>query len=78
MLNIVIVLKEWKAFLHSTMELFKIVTDYKNLIEFLTIKELNWRLIKWAEMLVEYYFKIKHVKGIDNIKVDTLSRKAGP
>jgi len=27
-------------------------------------------------MLVEYYFKIKYIKGIDNIKVDTLSRKA--
>ena len=27
-------------------------------------------------MLIEYYFKIKHVKGIDNIKADILSRKA--
>ena len=27
-------------------------------------------------MLAEYYFKIKHVKGIDNIKVDILNRKA--
>jgi len=27
-------------------------------------------------MLVEYYFKIKHIKGIDNAKADTLSRKA--
>ena len=27
-------------------------------------------------MLAEYYFKIKHVKGIDNIRVDTLNRKA--
>ena len=27
-------------------------------------------------MLVKYYFKIKYVKGIDNIKVNTLSRKA--
>ena len=27
-------------------------------------------------MLTEYYFKIKYVKGIDNIKADTLSRKA--
>ena len=26
-------------------------------------------------MLVEYYFKIKHVKGIDNIRADTLSKK---
>ena len=25
---------------------------------------------------MEYYFKIKHVKGINNIKVDTLSKKA--
>jgi len=27
-------------------------------------------------MLVEYYFKIKHIKGIDNTRVDVLSRKA--
>jgi len=26
-------------------------------------------------MLVEYYFEIKYIKGIDNIRVDTLSRK---
>jgi len=26
-------------------------------------------------MLVEYYFKIEYIKGIDNIKVDILSRK---
>ena len=27
-------------------------------------------------MLIEYYFKIKYIKGINNIKVNTLSRKA--
>jgi len=26
-------------------------------------------------MLVEYYFKIEHIKGIDNARVDALSRK---
>jgi len=26
-------------------------------------------------MLVEYYFKIKYIKGIDNARVDILSRK---
>ena len=26
--------------------------------------------------LVKYYFKIKYVKGIDNIKADILSKKA--
>jgi len=27
-------------------------------------------------MLVEYYFKIKYIKGIDNVRADALSRKA--
>ena len=27
-------------------------------------------------MLIEYYFKIQYIKGIKNIKVDILSRKA--
>jgi len=27
-------------------------------------------------MLVEYYFKIKYIKGIDNARVNALSRKA--
>jgi len=26
-------------------------------------------------MLAEYYFKIKYIKGIDNIKADALSKK---
>jgi len=26
-------------------------------------------------MLAEYYFKIEYIKGIDNTKVDVLSRK---
>jgi len=26
-------------------------------------------------MLAEYYFKIKYIKGIDNTRVDILSRK---
>ena len=50
--------------------------DYKNLIGFLTTKELNHRQVRWAEILVEYYFKIEYVKGTDNIKVDILNRKA--
>ena len=49
--------------------------DYKNLIGFLITKELNKKQVKWAEMFIKYYFKIKHIKGINNAKVDTLSRK---
>jgi hypothetical protein len=49
--------------------------DYKNLTGFLTTKKLNQRQVRWAEILVKYYFKIKHIKGTDNIKADILSRK---
>jgi len=41
LLNIVTVFKKWRAFLQGIIELFIIKTDYKNLIGFLTIKELN-------------------------------------
>ena len=50
--------------------------DYKNLIGFLIIKELNYRQVRQAEMLIEYYFKIQHTKGTKNARVDVLSRKA--
>ncbi len=41
LLGIVIVFKEWRAFLQGTMESFMVKTDYKNLTGFLTTKELN-------------------------------------
>ena len=49
--------------------------DYKNLTGFLTTKELNRRQVRWAEILAKYYFKIKYIKGTDNIKADTLNKK---
>ena len=50
--------------------------DYKNLTGFLIIKKLNYRQVRWAEMLIKYYFKIQYTKGTENIRVDILSRKA--
>ena len=41
LLNIVTALKEWRAFLYSTIELFRVITDYKKLVGFLITKELN-------------------------------------
>ena len=41
LLGIVTVLKKWRAFLYSIIELFRVITDHKNLVGFLTTKELN-------------------------------------
>ena len=75
LLGIVTVLKEQRAFLYSIIKLFKVIIDYKNLVGFLTMKELNYRQVKWAEKLVEYYFKIKYIKETENVRVDILNRK---
>ena len=75
LLDIVTVLKEWKAFLYSIIELFRVIIDYKNLVKFLITKELNQRQVRQAEKLIKYYFKIKYIKGTKNIKADALSKK---
>jgi hypothetical protein len=64
------------VFLQGIIELFIIKTDYKNLMGFLITKKLNQRQVKWVKILAEYYFKIKYIKGINNIKVDIFSKKA--
>ena len=76
LLGIVTVLKEQRAFLQGIEKLFVVKTDYKNLIGFLIIKELNQRQVRWVEMLIEYHFEIQYTKGIDNTQADALSRKA--
>ena len=41
LLIIVKALKEWRLKLQGTKQLFKIITDYKNLQTFIIIKQLN-------------------------------------
>jgi hypothetical protein len=50
--------------------------DYKNLTGFLITKKLNRRQVRWVKILTKYYFKIKHIKGTDNIRVNILGKKA--
>ena len=68
LLRIVIVLKEQRAFLYNTIELFRVITDHKNLIRFFTIKELNQRQVRWAEELIKY------IKETESIKIDMLNK----
>ena len=75
LLGIVTALKKQRAFLYNTIKPFKVITDYKNLVKFLTIRELNQRQVKWVKELIEYYFKIKYIRGTKNAKVNILSKK---
>ena len=76
LLGIITALKEQKAFLYSTIELFRVIIDYKNLVKFLTIKKLNYRQVRWVKEFIKYYFKIKYTKKTKNTRADVLSKKA--
>ena len=49
--------------------------DHKNLIFFLSTKELNRHLARWYKELATFNFKIDHVKGSENNAADALSRR---
>ena len=66
LLGIVTALKEQRAFLQGIKKPFIVKTDYKNLTGFLTIKELNRKQVRQAEILIEYHFEIQYTKGTDN------------
>lgn len=53
---------------------FRLYTDHKALVYLHTQKELNPMLVKWLDRILDYNFEIIHLRGIDNILPDHLSR----
>jgi len=41
----------------------------------MTIKQLNQRQARWAEVLAEFYFFITYRLGSNNVLIDTLTRR---
>jgi hypothetical protein len=74
-LIIVAAFQEWRVYLEGLKYQVLVLTDYKNLTYFTTTKVLNRRQVRWAEFLVSYNFQIYYQKGLENGRVDILSRK---
>ncbi|SAM00567.1 hypothetical protein [Absidia glauca] len=53
---------------------FTLYTDHKALVYLHTQTNLNAMLSKWFDTLLDYDFEIVHLKGMDNILPDALSR----
>ena len=70
LLAIVTALKQWKI---NTKEAFSLTvyTNHKNLITFITIKQFNWKQIRWSELLNQYKLKIVYILKKGNDSVDT-------
>ena len=74
LLAIVCALKEWRVYAESCLNLI-VYTNYKNLLNFTTTKQLNRRQVRWLEELGQYKFKIVYTLGKDNSKADALSQR---
>jgi hypothetical protein len=60
LLTIIDAFKYWEVQLRGAMHPVIVYSDYKNLIGFMTTKRLNRRQIRWAELMMDYDFKIKY------------------
>jgi hypothetical protein len=72
LVSIVHALKMWKHYLLG--RIFVLMTDHCGLRHLFDQPKLNARQDRWMELLSEFDFKIKHIKGKENRVVDALSR----
>ena len=74
LLTIIAVLKQWRIYAEGALFL-TMYTDHKNLITFITIKQLNRRQIRWSGLLNQYKLKIIYTSEKKNGRTDALSRR---
>ena len=54
---------------------FELTTNHMSLKYLFEQPNINARKYRWLELLCEFYFDIKHVKGKENKVGDTVNRK---
>ena len=74
LLAIINALKEWESELISVIN-FQILTDHRNLRYFTTMKRLNERQMRWADILSRYNFTLHYRPGKLAERPDALSRR---
>ena len=65
-------LKMWRHYLMGRKFLLK--TDNMSLKYLFNQPDLNTRQARWLDFLIEYHFKLKHIKGKENKVSNSLSR----
>jgi len=77
LLAIVQAFHEWKRYTRGNPKPIRVLTDHKNLVTFMTTKELNERQARWMQELSQYNFKIEYRPGKEGGKPDALTRREG-
>ena len=74
LLAIVISLETWRIYVEGAPKLM-IYTNHKNVLQFIIIKQLNRRQIRWSKLLKQYKFKIQYISRKENERANALSRR---
>ena len=69
--------KEWKRYTRRSPKPVQVFTDHKNLVTFMSTKELSERQGRWQEFLSQYNFRIIYRPGKEGRKPDALTRRPG-
>jgi len=77
LLAIVQAFYEWKRYTRGNPKPIGVLTDHKNLVIFMTTKELNERQARWMQEQSQYNFKIEYRPGKEGGKPDALRRREG-
>jgi len=68
---------EWTRYSRGNPRPIRVLTDQRNLVTFMTTKELNERQARWMQELGQYNFKIEYRPGKEGGKPDTFTRREG-
>ena len=77
LLAIVQALKAWKRYTRGSPRPVQVFTDHKNLVTFMSTKELSDRQGRWQELLSQYNFRIIYRPGKERKMPDALTRRPG-
>jgi len=75
LLAIVQAFHEWKRYTRGNPKPIWVLTDHKNLVNFLTTKQLNQRQARWMQELSQYNLKIEYRPGKEGGKPDAPTRR---
>ena len=64
----------WRPYLHGTQP-FRLLSDHKSLIYYMTMPHLSDRLARWVEKMQQFDCGIEYIKGEENVVADALSRR---
>ena len=76
LLAIVQSFETWRAELQGSEFPITVLTDHRNLVYFMTTRQLTRRQVRWSQFLLEFDFAIRHQPASKNGKCDALTRRS--